>query len=350
MQGRARIPDDEIPHRQLGVEEFFLDSIGSAANKLKGKFMKLPLAFDWRFMAPFLIVVAGISWGLIGLFSTNLSWAGFNPVQITVVRCVITALVLGVFLLVFKPGAFKIRLCHIWMFLGTGVLSIAFFNVCYFACINLCGLSFAAILLYTAPCFVVVFSAFLFKERLTRQKGIALIVAFAGCLLVVGIGSGDASLSFVGITFGIGSGIGYALYSLFARVALKHYETPTVMFYTFLFASMALVPVSDPFEIVFLAQTSVSVLALMLGLALISTVLPFACYTVGLSHMETGKASIMAFIEPMVSLLIGVFVFHDVLTLLNCCGVALIILAVALLNVPSKRVRFLRGPNDPKLS
>ena len=102
MQGRARIPDDEIPHRQLGVEEFFLDSIGSAANKLKGKFMKLPLAFDWRFMAPFLIVVAGISWGLIGLFSTNLSWAGFNPVQITVVRCVITALVLGVFLLVFR--------------------------------------------------------------------------------------------------------------------------------------------------------------------------------------------------------------------------------------------------------
>ena len=66
--------------------------------------------------------------------------------------------------------------------------------------------------------------------------------------------------------------------------------------------------------------------------------------------METGKASIMAFIEPMVSLLIGVFVFHDVLTLLNCCGVTLIILAVALLNISSKRVRFLRGPNDPKLS
>ena len=75
----------------------------------------------------------------------------------------------------------------------------------------------------------------------------------------------------------------------------------------------------------------------MLALSLVSTVLPFVCYTTGLAHMETGKASIMAFIEPMVSLLIGVLVFGEVLTLLNVFGVVMILCAVVLLNLPEKK-------------
>ena len=97
--------------------------------------MRLAMKLDWRIVAPLLIVIAGILWGVIGLFSTALSSAGLEPVQITVVRCTIAACFLGIVLAFFKPHAFKIHLRHIWVFLGTGVLSIAFYNVCYFACI-----------------------------------------------------------------------------------------------------------------------------------------------------------------------------------------------------------------------
>lgn len=301
--------------------------------------MKLSITIDWRIFAPALVIIAGICWGLIGLFSNYLSAAGLRPEQITVIRCVLACFAIGGYLLIFKRGAFKVRVKHLWIFLGTGVLSIAFYNVCYFACINMCGLSFAAILLYTAPCFVVLLSAVFFKERLTRQRGFALIIAFVGCLLVVGVGSGQTSLSGLGVLVGLASGIGYALYSIFARVALKHYEAPTVMFYTFLFASLALLPFSEPIAIVSLALDSPSVFEVMIALSLISTVTPFACYTTGLAHMETGKASIMAFVEPMVSLLLGVMVFGEVLTLQNMIGVIGIIVAVALLNLPENALR-----------
>ena len=217
------------------------------------------------------------------------------------------------------------------------MLSIAFYNVCYFACIELCGLSFAAILLYTAPCFVVLLSAFFFKEKLTAHRFGSLVLAFLGCLLVVGVGSGNFGLSGFGILLGLASGIGYAFYSLFARVALKHYEPLTVMFYTFVCAALALIPFSHPAAIVGLALNSSTSLVIMLALSLVSTVLPFVCYTTGLAHMETGKASIMAFIEPMVSLLIGVLVFGEVLTLLNVFGVVMILCAVVLLNLPEKK-------------
>lgn len=304
--------------------------------------MKFSFPLDWRVLAPALVIVAGVCWGLIGLFSQNLAAFGLTAVQITVVRCVLATVFLAFYLLAFRRSAFRISIRHIWMFIGTGVLSIAFFNVCYFACIQFCGLSFAAILLYTAPCFVVLLSAMLFKERLTRQKIIALCIAFVGCLLMVGIGTGASTLSVVGIAFGLGSGIGYALYSLFARVALKKYRPVTVMFYTFLCASVVLVPFAQVQSIVELGLSMPFAGLLMVGLALISTVLPFACYTVGLAHMETGKASIMAFVEPMVALIIGVSVFHDVLTVLNGVGIVLIIGAVALLNIASDKIPFLR--------
>lgn len=294
--------------------------------------MGLPGRIDWRIAAPALVICAGVCWGLIGLFSHTLAEAGCDSVQITFVRCSLVTVFLGAFLLVFKRPAFRIAPRDVWMFVGTGVLSIAFFNICYFACIQECGLSLAAILLYTAPCFVVLMSALLFKERMTRQKVVALVIAFVGCLLVIGVGSGTA-LSLAGVLFGLGSGVGYACYSLFARVALARYEPPTVMFYTFLLASVVLVPFARVDQIVLAGAGSATVLVAMVALAGVSTLVPFACYTVGLEHMETGKASIMAFVEPMVALVIGVAVFQDPLSAMNVAGIACIVFAVALLNL-----------------
>lgn len=296
--------------------------------------MPLPWKADWRILAPVLVLCAGVCWGIIGLFSQALAARGLDSVQITTVRCVLAALVIGLFILCTDRRAFRIALRDIWMFLGTGIVSIAFFNVCYFACIQECSLSLAAILLYTAPCFVVVMSAFFFKEQMTTQKLVALCIAFLGCLLVVGVGSGTTSASVLGIALGLGSGIGYALYSIFGRVALKRYPPHTVTFYTFFFASLVMVPFAHVPEIISLGTGSLDAGLIMLGLALISTVLPFACYTLGLEHMEAGKASIMAFIEPMVALVIGVSVFGDTLTALNVVGVVAILCAVTLLNIP----------------
>ena len=267
--------------------------------------MRLAMKLDWRIVAPLLIVIAGILWGVIGLFSTALSSAGLEPVQITVVRCTIAACFLGIVLAIFKPHAFKIHLRHIWVFLGTGVLSIAFYNVCYFACIELCGLSFAAILLYTAPCFVVLLSAFFFKEKLTAHRFGSLVLAFLGCLLVVGVGSGNFGLSGFGILLGLASGIGYAFYSLFARVALKHYEPLTVMFYTFVCAALALIPFSHPVAIVDLALNSSSSLVIMLALSLVSTVLPLFAIPLVLLTWKQAKHQLWLLLNLWFRFLLG---------------------------------------------
>ena len=217
------------------------------------------------------------------------------------------------------------------MFLGTGLLSIVFFNICYFLTIERATLAAASILLYTAPCFVMLMSAVFFHEKVTVQKLAALVLAFAGCVLVSGFTGGQMS-GFAVLT-GIGSGIGYALYSIFGSVALKKYQPFTVIFYTFLIASVGLVPFSAVTEISAVMIGSGSVIASGLALGVLSTLLPFILYTGGLKELEAGKASVLAFAEPMVATIAGIVIFKEKVNMQNALGIVLIFAAILLLNM-----------------
>ena len=117
-------------------------------------------------------------------------------------------------------------------------MSLLLFSLCYFKAMDYMSLSNAAILLYTAPCFVILFSALLFKEKITARKLAAMLIAFTGCCLVSGIGAGS-KISTTGILFGLGSGICYALFSIFSRFAINRgYSTFTINFYTCLLAGV----------------------------------------------------------------------------------------------------------------
>lgn len=227
---------------------------------------------------------------------------------------------------------FCIKLKDFWLFLGTGIISIVFFNVCYFSTIEMTTLATASILLYTAPCFVMLMSAMFFKEKITAQKLIALALAFGGCMLVSGFAGGD--ISFMALIIGIGSGLGYASYSIFGKVALQKYHTFTVIFYTFLVSSVCLLPFAELQNVIIVFTTDTSTVLLALGLGIVSTVMPYICYTAGLEHVEAGKASVLAFAEPMVATIAGILIFHEQLHLKNALGIGLIFGAIVLLNVP----------------
>ena len=49
-------------------------------------------------------------------------------------------------------------------------------------------------------------------------------------------------------------------------------------------------------------------------LGLMSTALPFGLYTMGLKHMEAGRASILASVEPLTSTVVGIAIFHEALS------------------------------------
>ena len=246
-----------------------------------------------RGFGPLLIILAGCFWGSMGIFVRKLTAVGFSSVQIVAIRVTLAALFFCLLLLAKDRSGFRIALRDLPLFLGLGFGSILFFTVCYFTAISMMPLSTAAILLYTSPIWIMLMSVLFFREKLNGRKLAALALAFAGCVLVSGI-SGEG-VTPAGLLIGLGSGIGYGLYSILGTLAW-------LLFFCCL-------------------------------TALVTAVVPFLAYTLGLRTVEASRAGIIATVEPMVATLVGILVFSEPLTLLSGAGILLILSAVVILNM-----------------
>lgn len=285
-----------------------------------------------------MVFAAGTLWGFMGVFVRTLSKFGLNSMQITALRLSTAALFMVIFALAVKPSAFGIKLKDIWCFIGSGVISLAVFSYAYFTTIEMTSMSTAAILLYTAPIMVTIMSAAIFKEKLTAQKIVCLIVVFIGCFLVAGVSSDTLNVPPKAIVTGLVSGLGYALYSIFGRFAINRgYSSLTISLYTFIFACVGVLPLTDIGGIVTVATRDWRVLPISLIMGVFTAFLPYVLYTAGLERLESGKASIIASIEPIVATICGMIFFNEFPDVFGWLGIILTVAAIIFLNVNIKK-------------
>ena len=285
--------------------------------------------------APIFILTAGTLWGIMGIFVRKLGTYGFTSIQIASLRIMVGAVIFLIVTALADKTQLKIRFRDMGWFLGLGICSILLFTICYFTTISIASLSVAAILLYTAPIMVMLLSLALFHERLTLPKTAALLMAFAGCVLVTGLG-GDSRISAAAVGFGLMSGLGYGLYSILGTFALRKYSPLTVTTYAFLCGGAGALPVCRPGDIIIKigqADDKAFLLLLIFLTAFLTAVLPYLFYTIGLSHTKASSASIMASIEPVVATIAGFIVFDEKLTFMSLTGIILVMAAITLLNL-----------------
>ena len=277
------------------------------------------------------ILAAAALWGIIGLWNRRLMAAGLSPFSIVVVRNLGGCALLVLFFALRDRGVFRVERRHLKYFFGTGVVSVVLFTVCYFSCQELCSLAVASVLLYTAPSFVVIFSAVLWREPVTRKKLLALFLTLLGCACVCGLFSGGLSATVPGVLLGLGAGFFYALYSVFGRYALAHYPPLTVTVWTFLFAGPASLLFLRPAELAGAFAGGGGLWLTALAMAVFSTAAPYILYTWGLARMEPGRASILASLEPVVASLTGVIAFGEPMGPLTVLGILCVLAGVYIL-------------------
>ena len=73
------------------------------------------------------VILAGVLWGIISVFLKGLYSMGFTALQVMFFRGFISSIFMGIFLLIKDRSLLKFELKDIWMFLGTGVISLTFF-------------------------------------------------------------------------------------------------------------------------------------------------------------------------------------------------------------------------------
>lgn len=283
-----------------------------------------------------LILLASILWGLMGVFVRYIETWGFHALQIAGARILTAALLFLALRLLTGWEAMRIRRRDIPLFMGMGIASILVFTICYFRTIQITSLATAAILLYTSPSMVMVMSVLFLKEKFTARKGAALALAFAGCVLVVGVGGGGGrALSTAGALTGLCSALGYALYSVLGTVALRRYKPMTVTANAFFASALGAVFLCDlpgMLRLVGDRPNPPAAVGFLFLTGLVTAVLPYGMYTLGLNRVDASAASIMASLEPAVATVVGYAVFGEVLTPLSLCGILLVMAAIVLLN------------------
>ena len=289
-----------------------------------------------------LIVIAACLWGVIGVFSSELEADGFTSIQVTEVRCAVTAIGLLIVILIRDRSLFKFVPKDLLMFIAASAFFMAY-NILYFQEIAIgCPLSMVSILLYTAPFFVLVLSVLIFKEELTVQKVLALVIAFIGCALAVGLVGGNDEINMTGLWMGIGSGVTYALYTIINKSLLKKYDPMTLTFYAFGISALCLLPFADVMGIFDIAVNVEGSIFWMLGLGVLITLIPYFLYGCGLRGLDAGYVSVLALIEPMVATVAGFLMYGQAPTAMKLCGIILVIIGVAILNVRLNRPKRLQ--------
>ena len=140
------------------------------------------------------VIASAMLWGTYGSFLTAIEARGMSADVINFLRFAATSLPIMVFLLAKDRAALRIKRKDVWLFAANGLASILFFTACYAAAIRETKIATAAALLYTAPAIVLLLSALLFREKLTRRKILCVLLSVLGCALVSGLGSGGAAL------------------------------------------------------------------------------------------------------------------------------------------------------------
>jgi len=281
----------------------------------------------------FYVLFAGIFWGFMSILVNKLNNIGLKAMDIISLRVLVSSFAMVILILFSDKKAFYVKIKDLWCFLGTGVFSLTMFNFFYFSNIIMTSPGVACVLMYTSPFFIILISAFLFKEKIDKNKIIAAIIAFFGCFFVCG--AFGETISLKGLCFGLMSGLGYGLYSIFGRLATdRGYSSITVSAYTFFFSVLGTAPFSDyPKIISCLSEESFLSLFFIIFMIIFFTVIPYMLYTQGLKYIQTGRAGVIAAIEVVSASLVGFFVFSESFTLEKIIGITLVILSIAIMNI-----------------
>lgn len=279
-----------------------------------------------------LIFIAGCLWGSIGLFIRWMSDAGASAATISFLRMLFAFLIMFV-VTVIRSGISAFRVSGRTLFFSAmlGLVCHGVYNVFYSLAVVQIGVTVSAVLLNVAPVFTAILSVIFFHEQITSHKCIALIINVAGCVLAATGGEfTSASLSILGILFGIASGLCYALTAIFGKLTGEDSDPFVVSTYSYLFAAVFLAVFMRPWAVPI--TLSPSIMGIGFFYALIPTAIGYVFYYQGVQKIqESSKVPVIASMETVMAAILGVLVLGEKLTAMHYLGIIIVMVSIVLM-------------------
>ncbi|WP_157868132.1 carboxylate/amino acid/amine transporter [Pyrococcus abyssi] len=261
-----------------------------------------------------LVFLAASMWGTLGIFAKFLY--KFNLSTYTIIFYRVTFALVFLFIYLKAKGMpILIPRERLKFYIIYAFFSIFLFYSLYFYTVKISSVSFAVLMLYTAPAYSTIFGRLIFKEEITQRKLIAVALVIAGVLI---LNSGEISFTGKAIAVGLASGLTYALYGVFAKMAVNKEEPEQVLFNVLLIGAIFLLPFTS-------FKVPLQSVPYLLALAFFPTFLGYILYNRALKSVEVSRASVVATIEPVVAMVLAFLIFGEKLTIIQLIGASMII-------------------------
>ncbi len=275
-----------------------------------------------------LCLASGAAFGTMAIFGKLAYGAGANAGTLLAVRFALAAALFWAIVAV-RQTAISRR--DVVTGLALGACGYALQAGCYFAALERIDASLLSLLLYTFPTLVAAAAVALGRDRMDGRRLVALALASGGLALVVA-GAGTGSLDPTGAALGLAAAVVYSAYILISDGIVSRMR-PDVL--TALVCTGAAIPLAlgsalagelRPGDLTAAGWSWIACLAV------VSTVAAIGLFFAGLQRVGPTTASILATVEPLVTVMLAWLVFGETLGPVQLVGGALVLAAVLAVN------------------
>lgn len=244
-----------------------------------------------------LIALSAAAFGTLAIFGRFVYAAGMDTFTVLFLRFSIAAVLMTVLLAARRESLPRGR--TLIQLIGMGALGYVGQSFLYLTAIKYASAGLVALLLYLYPCIVMILSAFIFRERITGTKILALGLALVGTGLTIDPSGGQLS----GALMAIAAAVIYSVYIIVGANVMKHVSAAQSS--TVIFASAGAV-----FGTITLYNgahfpTAPNGWYSMIGIVLLSTVIPVVAFLTGLEMIGPTNAATLSTLEPVVTVLLA---------------------------------------------
>jgi len=263
------------------------------------------------------------------------SLGSIDPLILSQTRATLSLIVLLPLLLARRgTSALRVPQRDLVQFFLLGIFGVAVSNYFYYLAIQRTNVATAIILQYTAPVWVLIYTAIRGGRRPSWRRTAAVGVAVVGCALAVGfVGSGGFRMDTLGVIAALLAAFSFAFYNVGGHRVLARYDHWKVLLWVLVGTSVFWIFVNPPWKIV-AAHYDRTQWGFMMVFSLVSVLGPFSFYFAGLQHLEPTRAIVASCLEPVFSIVITALVLGELVRPVQTAGIVLVLIAIVLIQLP----------------
>lgn len=194
------------------------------------------------------------------------------------------------------------------------------------------------------PSVVMLVCVVFFRERINLIKLLALALSTGAILLMLDTQSNG---QLVGIVLAAASGCTYAFYIVYLdRTSLKEIPVWTFAFWSSLGCLLASAALGLSTRTLDLSGATFKGISLILVMVPLQSVLAVRFFQLGVRYVGSTAAALLSTMEPVTSMLLGIWLLHETTDVAKLLGCGAIILSVALVVLGTKRAESREGTLD----